>query len=245
MELQHISSNDGRASGPVQGKILPHRRAADSFYAISDIEMPIPNDSRPTDTIRESRQGLASTELQPEVGEIESNNASKKQSRISALLRKLVRQQQYPMDEDSPFYTELRICKPLEPQAGSIAKNHKVDECPRGYPRLATLLNSDESFTIFRRFGYIQCRLILEKQTQLAKLECELDHLDQQLAESERDYFYLHTVDIPNDGLGQRRAALISEIEHTFCDYGQTRKTIQSALKINLRQQIFSEQRNR
>jgi hypothetical protein len=126
------------------------------------------------------------------------------------------------VDDEERCSTDLRICKFSNSQEDSITNNHKVDEYSNGYPRLAAMLHSDENFTIFRRFGYLQCRLILEKQSRLAKLECQLDKLDKQLAETKGDKFYLHTVDVPDEGIGQTRAKLISKIEQTFNDYGQT-----------------------
>ncbi|KAL9105913.1 MAG: hypothetical protein Q9227_008972 [Pyrenula ochraceoflavens] len=49
-----------------------------------------------------------------------------------------------------------------------------LEECPSGYPRLAAFLDSDEGFSIFRRFGYVQARLVLEKQDEMRRLEQEM-----------------------------------------------------------------------
>jgi hypothetical protein len=57
-----------------------------------------------------------------------------------------------------------------------------VDSSPAGYPRLATFLDSGSSFLMFRRFGYLQTRLLLEKQSLLAELEDELDKADMALS---------------------------------------------------------------
>jgi hypothetical protein len=46
-----------------------------------------------------------------------------------------------------------------------------VQSCPRGYPALAAFFDSDESFMVYRRFGYIQSRLLLEKQDEMRALE--------------------------------------------------------------------------
>ncbi|KAJ9603890.1 hypothetical protein H2200_011412 [Cladophialophora chaetospira] len=53
-----------------------------------------------------------------------------------------------------------------------------VQETPNGYPRLAVYLDSDENFMLYRRFGYLQSRLLLEKQDDLRRLEHELGRMD-------------------------------------------------------------------
>ena len=53
-----------------------------------------------------------------------------------------------------------------------------MEECPKGYPRLAAFLDSDDGFTIFRRFGYVQARLLLEKQDDMRRLENEMLEMD-------------------------------------------------------------------
>lgn len=198
---------------------LGFRLTAESFSSIPNMDMP-----DDLSTTGDSRQKPASIKIGGEAKDardVESNIPFRKARRIPAFLRKFMRQPLHPVDDEERRSTDLRICKPFKSQGSSIAKIHKVDECPRGYPHFAALLNSDENFTMFRRFGYLQCRLILEKQTRLAMLECQLDELDKQLAESERDRIYLHTVD-DDEGIGQTRATLVSKIEHTFHDYGQT-----------------------
>ena len=54
----------------------------------------------------------------------------------------------------------------------------KVHGGPNGCPKLATFLDSDDSFMIYRRFGFLQARLLLEKQDSLRVLEQRLDRLD-------------------------------------------------------------------
>ncbi|KAL9616015.1 MAG: hypothetical protein Q9160_009067 [Pyrenula sp. 1 TL-2023] len=55
-----------------------------------------------------------------------------------------------------------------------------LESCPRGYPRLAAFLDSDESFSIYRRFGYAQARLLLEKQDEMRLLEEGLIEMDKE-----------------------------------------------------------------
>ncbi|PQE21152.1 Peptidase C14 caspase domain protein [Rutstroemia sp. NJR-2017a BVV2] len=49
---------------------------------------------------------------------------------------------------------------------------------PKGYPRLATLIGSDEKFMLYRRFGYLQSRILLHRQDELRELEEDLYNLD-------------------------------------------------------------------
>lgn len=56
--------------------------------------------------------------------------------------------------------------------------NSTVQACPDGYPLLAAFLDSDDNFMHYRQFGYLQARLLLEKQNQLRLLEEDLDVLD-------------------------------------------------------------------
>lgn len=48
----------------------------------------------------------------------------------------------------------------------------------RGYPNLAAYQDSDEEFMLYRRFGYLQARVLLDKQDKLRQLERELDVFD-------------------------------------------------------------------
>jgi hypothetical protein len=49
-----------------------------------------------------------------------------------------------------------------------------------GYPNLATLKNSNDTFAIYPRFDYLQSRLLLEKQDVLRVLEKRLDQHDKE-----------------------------------------------------------------
>lgn len=53
-----------------------------------------------------------------------------------------------------------------------------VEECPKGYPRLAAFLSSESSFSLYRSFSYAHSRVLLDLQAQVAQLERELDRLD-------------------------------------------------------------------
>lgn len=93
-----------------------------------------------------------------------------------------------------------------------------------GYPSLAAFLDSDESFMVYRRFGYLQARLLLDKQNQLRELESELDELDAEIKEAGDKHLptkknFHKTVDLPAE-LAEQREDLMERIEETYTQYG-------------------------
>lgn len=92
-----------------------------------------------------------------------------------------------------------------------------MDDLKLGYPNLATFNNSSECFTVYRRFGYLQSRLLLEKQDVLRVLEHRLDKYDQEnIATS-------YTRTLRPDEIMPRQA-LLEEIEQAFNSYGENNK---------------------
>ena len=92
-----------------------------------------------------------------------------------------------------------------------------VSSCPKGYPRLAAFLDSDENFMIYRRFGYVQGRLLLEKQDELRKLEQRLEKYDKQV--EKKCSINLMTRDLPPDDTESRKE-IMDKLEQRFCEYG-------------------------
>src|SRR5438552_8863712 len=93
-----------------------------------------------------------------------------------------------------------------------------VEDCPTGYPNLAAFLDSDENFMIYRRFGYIQARLLLEKQDEMRQLEEKLDML-YRYDESHHQESIM-TRDLDEEESNPRRTVL-KTIEERFCEYGK------------------------
>jgi hypothetical protein len=96
--------------------------------------------------------------------------------------------------------------------------NQAVTSCPEGYPQLATFLDSDESFMIYRRFGFIQSRLLLNTQDELRVLEQALERLDRR--EAKKDIRYPRIRNLPEEQMGPR-TKLLKLIENKFCSYGK------------------------
>jgi hypothetical protein len=92
-----------------------------------------------------------------------------------------------------------------------------VEECPQGYPRLAGLLDSDENFMLYRRFGFLQARVLLNKQDQLRELEKKLDREDQ--VDLKKNPSVLKSRE-KDDAVNGRRKKILCEIEEHFKEYG-------------------------
>ena len=94
--------------------------------------------------------------------------------------------------------------------------NYIVKSCPRGYPSLAAFLDSDDCFMVYRRFGFLQSRLLLEKQDELRELERKLDRLD--TIEARKNVKHPMTRQVPSE-ISQSRIQLLGLIEEKFCSY--------------------------
>lgn len=100
------------------------------------------------------------------------------------------------------------------------ADHQVVAECHRGYPRLAAFQCSDENFMLYRRFGYLQSRVLLDKQDQLRVLEKELQDLDNDLYNG-RDTWTQTRKHIGDKDLRARRVDLLDKIANAYCSYCQ------------------------
>jgi hypothetical protein len=94
-----------------------------------------------------------------------------------------------------------------------------VESCPEGYPQTAAFLDCDENFMLYRRFGYLQSRILLHKQDELRALEERLDRLDQKDNEDEKTKRFLKSRDLDDKRNGPRKA-LLDTIETKFKEYG-------------------------
>jgi len=88
-----------------------------------------------------------------------------------------------------------------------------------GYPRAAAFLDSDENFMIYRRFGFLQARLLLQKQDELRKLEENLDQCDTEDDREEHTRLQLISRDT-DAAMGGKPWELMKTIDTKFRDYG-------------------------
>lgn len=101
-------------------------------------------------------------------------------------------------------------------------KIRSLEKCDKGYPYLASFLDSDENFMIYRRFGFLHARLLLQKQDELRKLEEDLDRMDKR---DRRKYPKLLQCrvddDLRSDMVPETRRSLLLRIEDTILKYDQ------------------------
>jgi len=92
-----------------------------------------------------------------------------------------------------------------------------VEHCPEGYPRLAAVLDCDEKFMLYRKFGFLQARILLHKQDELRELEKDLDRLDK--VDQGKDPSLLKSRE-KDDATNGHRKKLLNDIERKFTEYG-------------------------
>ena len=59
-----------------------------------------------------------------------------------------------------------------------------MDEYPEGYGKLAAFVDCDPNFLIYRKFGWLHNRVLLQLQDELQLLEQKLENIDKWEAES-------------------------------------------------------------
>lgn len=70
---------------------------------------------------------------------------------------------------------------------------------------------------IYRRFGFLSTRLLLDQQDKLRLLEEELDEIDQD--DDEKNNNRNITRDLPEEDSKERQALLV-KIKNEYCEYG-------------------------
>lgn len=100
-----------------------------------------------------------------------------------------------------------------------------VDDHPKGYPKLAAFVDSDENFSIFRKYGFLRNRVLLYRQDELAQLERTLIAMDEddngtnpdrlQCRQTDEDLDHEHT----GDPIYTRKG-LIKAIDDKLKEYG-------------------------
>lgn len=86
---------------------------------------------------------------------------------------------------------------------------------------MAAFLDSDENFTMYRRFGWIQSRLLLSKQNELASLEKDLEMQDQPIDLASLDSESTGGEVTQYEAMSEYKDQLLKQAEKTFCEYGK------------------------
>ena len=101
----------------------------------------------------------------------------------------------------------------------AYAYNLQVHGGPVGYPLLARFLDSTDGYMIYRRFGHIQSRLLLDAQDDLLKLESQLEDLDEE--ETTDDMEALCSRKLHNANFSDQRKSLMKDIKVAYHEYGK------------------------
>ncbi|KAL8732197.1 MAG: hypothetical protein Q9166_002944 [cf. Caloplaca sp. 2 TL-2023] len=122
-----------------------------------------------------------------------------------------------------PFGTSTTSNNLLSKMSKCIVR--KIDDCPLGYPKVASFLDSEDTFGIYRRFGFLYSRVLLSKQDELRRLEDDLDAMDSRDAKTSdktRKCLKSRTKDFARasiDGAPTRKD-LLQAIESKLYQYG-------------------------
>lgn len=103
-----------------------------------------------------------------------------------------------------------------------------VEQHPLGFPRAAAFFDSDEHFMIYRRFGVLFSRLLLNKQDELVELEELLSDMDDYDDKKEQNRQYLRDrfADESRETMQwtESRKEVLQKIEKKALEYSESRR---------------------
>jgi hypothetical protein len=102
-----------------------------------------------------------------------------------------------------------------------------LNDYPKGYPNVAAFLDSDEGFTVYRRFGYLQSRILLDKQEDLRRAEKKLARMEKKMTKDNEDRMCFRDVRGTD---AQKHKELLTDIETKFCSYSNILTAAQQML---------------
>jgi hypothetical protein len=113
----------------------------------------------------------------------------------------------------------LQVRSKRSSRARTAWKNYRtVTDFPEGYPQLAALFNSSDSFAILRRFGRTNARVLLHLQAEISFLENELDQLDKSDSIKEDREYRLRSRR-HEDGWDEKQINIIRKLEERLRVY--------------------------
>ncbi|KAK9788204.1 hypothetical protein SCARD494_09956 [Seiridium cardinale] len=131
-----------------------------------------------------------------------------------------------PPTRSFPWCLRMRDEQALDP--AREPQYRKLDCRERSYRTLATFLDSDENFMLYRRFGYLHSRMLLRLQDKLRVLESILDDHDDEDASEETHKRLLMSRDLDEaacktllkqEPAVQTRTQILDEIEVVLGKY--------------------------
>lgn len=93
-----------------------------------------------------------------------------------------------------------------------------VNEFTRGFPNMAAYVDSSENFMVFRRYGYLSSRLLLEMQDEMRDFEKQLDEMDRRDVSGDPTMLMTRNWD---ESMSRRRNRLLNEIRKKYSEYGE------------------------
>jgi hypothetical protein len=90
-----------------------------------------------------------------------------------------------------------------------------------GWPRLAAFQNQSDSCAVYRRFGLLFCRLLLQLEGELTFLEKKLLQLDEQDAADVNKLYRLRSSD-DDATWDPAKRDILKEIQEKLSDYGES-----------------------
>jgi hypothetical protein len=90
-----------------------------------------------------------------------------------------------------------------------------------GWPRLAAFQNQSDSCAVYRRFGLLFCRVLLQLQGELTVLEKKLLELDTQDAANENLHYRLRSSD-DSETWDPAQRNILKQLQEKLSIYGET-----------------------
>ncbi|KAI4169579.1 MAG: hypothetical protein LQ343_005599 [Gyalolechia ehrenbergii] len=114
------------------------------------------------------------------------------------------------------------------PTTTSKTKSIHLEDFPRGFPRLACFLDSDEAFMVYKRFGIVFSRLLLNKQDEIRHMENKLHAMDQaDNVDDRRIYIMSRSEDVERHpqsitySSSETRPELLRMLEKSLLEYSE------------------------
>lgn len=103
-----------------------------------------------------------------------------------------------------------------------------MESHPLGFPKAAAFFDSDDHFMIYRRFGVLFSRLLLNKQDELVELEELLSDMDEydNKKEENRQYLRDRFADESRESMPwpESRKEVLQKIEKKALEYSRSRR---------------------
>ncbi|CAL8581470.1 hypothetical protein XPA_007160 [Xanthoria parietina] len=93
----------------------------------------------------------------------------------------------------------------------------RIDDHPKGYPKLAAFMNSSDNFLMCRRFDFLHTRVLLHRQDELAEMEKALIAMDDE--DEELDQLSLESRRRDDQRPEPSRKSLMTKIDGKLKDY--------------------------